>query len=373
MSNPYRNRPPHTFWKAGVSDCAASGVDPVTDVPFTLAQNHAVATAGSCFAQHISRTLVAQGFHYLVTETYQGKPGTVDENYGVFPARFANLYTSRQLVQLFDRAYGLSQPAVDWWQGKNQEFIDPFRPRIQAGGFATAELLLADREQHFAAVRAMFEQCQVFIFTLGLTETWMLPDGSALPLAPGVVANDSQDSAATFVNLGVGEIIADLDEFLAKFATVNPTAKIILTVSPVSLIATYENRHVLVSTIASKSILRAAAEDISKRHAHVAYFPSYEIITGPQTAAKFYAPDLREVTPEGVAYVMSIFTRHFLSSETKITNAAPPTKAPVMANAPQKLPTPAPAIGRTQEMTEQDTARMQEIADIICDEEAIVE
>ncbi len=36
MSNPYRNRPPHTFWKAGVSDCVVGGVDPVAATPFRI-------------------------------------------------------------------------------------------------------------------------------------------------------------------------------------------------------------------------------------------------------------------------------------------------------------------------------------------------
>ncbi len=305
---------------------------------------------------------MAQGLRYLVTETYQAKPGTGDESYGMFPARFGNVYTSRQLLQLFDRAYGLKRPKPDWWNGKEGGFIDPFRPRIQAGGFASVELLHADRERHFAAVRQMFEQCDVFIFTLGLTETWLdTTDGSAFPLAPGVVASGEHSSEAVFHNLGVAEVIADLDQFLEKFQTVNPAAKVILTVSPVALIATYEERHVLVSTIASKSILRAAADDICRRHKQVAYFPSYEIITGPQTGGRYYAPDLREVTDEGVAYVMSIFTKHYLSSANQpVLTASPPPAAHGIT--PER---PAP-------LTQEDTARLASVAAVICDEEAIV-
>ena len=56
MTNPYRGRPDYTFWRQGVSDNAASGVDPVVSAPFSIGPDDLIATAGSCFAQHISRT-----------------------------------------------------------------------------------------------------------------------------------------------------------------------------------------------------------------------------------------------------------------------------------------------------------------------------
>ena len=42
-------------------------------------------------------------------------------------------------------------------------------------------------------------------------------------------------------------------------------------------------------------------------HGDVDYVPSYEVITGAPTAARFYAEGLREVTPDGVAAAMSVF------------------------------------------------------------------
>lgn len=381
MGNPYRNRPAYTFWKSGVSEQFTAGIDPVVPPPFIVARSEAVATAGSCFAQHIARTLVERGFNYLVTERFRGAPGTHDENYGVFPARFGNVYTSRQLLQLFDHAYGLRVPKADAWRGTAGEFIDPFRPRVQAAGYPSIELLHADRQHHLAAVQRMFEGCQLFIFTLGLTETWMdAADGSAFPLAPGVVACDVADDAAVFRNLGVAEIVDDLNRFLDKFRAVNPTARVILTVSPVSLIATYEDRHVLVSTIVSKSILRAAADEICRQHQSVAYFPSYEIVTGPQTGGRFYAPDLREVTPEGVAFVMSIFARHYLGEAPSTgpmalapvdrARATPATGKSASTGSGPLLPTEPAAPGAAAEDA-QVKARMVEVAAIVCDEEAI--
>ena len=43
--------------------------------------------------------------------------------------------------------------------------------------------------------------------------------------------------------------------------------------------------------------------------------PSYEIITGPGSAGRYYAPDLREVRDVGVAHVMRIFEQHFIRGD----------------------------------------------------------
>ncbi|HZT88695.1 MAG TPA: GSCFA domain-containing protein [Stellaceae bacterium] len=354
--NPYSGRLAHTFWGAGVVDRLEQGVDPVVDVPFTLSRTDAIGTAGSCFAQHISRTLVQRGFNYLITEKFQGEFGTTDENYGMFPARFGNIYSPRQLLQLFERAYGLRQPRADWWRGKIGGFIDPFRPRIQTTGFPSVEALHADRERHLAAVRQMFEQCQAFVFTLGLTETWMSSvDGSVYPLAPGVVATEMPGADAKFHNFGVNETVSDMIEFLDRLAMVNPQVKVILTVSPVPLIATYEDRHVLVSTIASKSILRAAVEEVIRQRPDISYFPAYEIVTGPQARGRFYGQDLREVTTAGVSYVMSLFFRHYLATDIDNSTNTPDASA------------------QDVRLSMEDQQRFSDLAAIICDEEAIAQ
>ena len=95
-------------------------------------------------------------------------------------------------------------------------------------------------------------------------------------------------------------------------------------VSPVPLTATATGRHALVATTHSKSVLRAAAGQLADELDHVDYFPSYEIVTGFPYRAAFYAPNLRTVTPDGVAFVMW----HFFRALRPGTDTAPPTPAP---------------------------------------------
>ena len=310
---------------------------------------------GSCFAQHISRTLVKQRYQFLVTEHYVPAEGVSDENFGVFPARFGNIYTARQLLQLIERAYGERQD-TQFWPGRRDVIIDPFRPTIQSKGFGTVEFARLDRERHLSAVRTMFEQCDVFVFTLGLTEAWEFNDRrQCVSPGPWRSFSEAKDTDYRFHNFSVAEVVRDMLAALDRLFAVNPSVKVILTVSPVALIATYEDRHVLVSTVASKSILRAAADEIFRqRPSRVSYFPSYEIITGPQSGGRYFAPDLRDVTPEGVAYVMSLFSKHYLAAVPNTDSAAEIAAA------------------TGGELTAEDEQRMAEISAIICDEEEIV-
>jgi hypothetical protein len=311
--HPYADLPDYAFWRRAIERLSVEEVDPVVSVPFTISKTDRIATAGSCFAQYIGTTLAKHGFNYFVTEEKPLSPSATAENYGVFSARYANIYTTRQLSQLFERAFGASTPQDQIWQRNDGMFVDPFRPQIQKAGFPTALEMTADREVHLKAVRTMFEHCSVFIFTLGLTETWLSDvDGAAVPLAPFVDGSSTSGATYHFKNLEVPEMCEDLLTFVDRLRKVNPTVRVILTVSPVPLIATYEKRHVLVSTFASKAKLRVVADVITRKVPNVAYFPAYEIVTGPHSRGRYFDNDLRTVTPEGVAQVMTIFTRHFL-------------------------------------------------------------
>jgi hypothetical protein len=330
---PYADLSPAHVWRRGVSTVGRHLLDPVVAARFTIGRQDKVATAGSCFAQHIARKLQAAGFNYFIAERLRG--ATPEQararGYGVFSARFGNLYTVRQLLQLFERAHGSFAPAEDHWLRPDGRYADPYRPNVEDGGFATLDALQADRASHLAAVREMFREADVFVFTLGLTEGWRSrQDGAVFPLAPGVTAGEYDPGRHEFVNFDVAETVADLRAFLALLRGVNPRVRVLLTVSPVPLIATYEDRHVLTATTYSKAVLRVAAESIVREFDWVDYFPSFEIITGSFNAGMYYQPDAREVTEAGVAHVMRCFARHYLSgSEPAGTGSGVPLRGAV--------------------------------------------
>jgi hypothetical protein len=172
-----------------------------------------------------------------------------------------------------------------------------------------------DRKIHLTAVRRLVEELDVFVFTLGLTEMWeRIDDGTAFPVCPGCGAGTFDRDTYRFRNLTVRETIEDLEESIALIMDHNPSAKILLSVSPVPLIASYSQNHVLSATTYSKSVLRVAAEEVRNNHAHVDYLPAYEIITGPQARGRYIAEDLRNVLEPGVARVMQCFFDTFSTS-----------------------------------------------------------
>jgi hypothetical protein len=351
--NPYRGLPAHQYWRQSIAETPGPEVDPVVAAPFTITRRTAIATAGSCFAQHIARTLKQAGYNHMVVEPPPPElsPAQVEAgHWGAFSARYGNLYTARQLVQLVERAEGRFRPADIAWRRPDGRWVDPFRPQIEPAGHASRAEVIEARRPHLQAVRRMLRRVEVFVFTLGLTESWRArADGAVFPLAPGVVAGKMDPAAYEFVNFSTAEVLGDLHAFHAALRAINPGVKLVLTVSPVPLVATYEPRHVLVSTVASKSILRAAAEEFCRAVPECWYFPSYEIVTGPQARGTAFGPDLREVTEATVARVMSLFLRH----AAQVPPAMPAPRAPAQA---------APAI------PDAETAALFQV---LCDEEKL--
>lgn len=317
--NPYHGLPDHQFWRRAIERPAMADVDPVVHSPIVIAPTDRVATAGSCFAQHISRTLSASGFNYFVAEAAEGlaPEEATARNFGVFSCRYGNLYTARQLLQLFERAHGRLNPREQVWQRADGRFVDPFRPQIEPDGHASADEVLAAQATHLAAVRRMFAELDVFVFTLGLTEAWRsVEDGMVYPLAPGVAGGSYSPQRHEFVNFTAAEVVADMLLLIDGLRQVNPRARVLLTVSPVPLMATYEPRHVLSSTTYSKAVLRVAAQEIVGQRSDCAYFPSFEVITGNFNRGSYFEDDLRSVTAEGVAHVMRLFMQHCSSAAT---------------------------------------------------------
>jgi hypothetical protein len=327
MLHPYKNLPDHCFWPKAMGSPAPGHIDPITRSKL-IHPGEAVATMGSCFAQHLAKQIARSGLNYYVPE--QPAAGTAPEearrrNYGVFSARYGNVYTVRQALQLFDRAFGHFQPQERAWQRADGRWVDPFRPQVEPDGFESANAVIAASKDHLGHVRDIFTRSKWLVFTLGLTEGWTSrKDGAVFPIAPGVAGGSYDPELHAFHNFTLEETWADLDAFLAKVASVNPGAEVLLTVSPVALMATYEPRHVLVSTVLSKSVLRVAADMAEKKYPHVIYFPSFEIITSPAAAGRYYEDDLRQVTELGVSHVMRLFSRHFIDGK----GAAPAASAP---------------------------------------------
>lgn len=276
-----------------------------------LKKHHKIATAGSCFAQHIGRALKAQGYRWMDAEP---APAFMTEglkksfNYGVFSFRTGNIYTTALLRQWVGWALGKIPVPDEIWVDKEGRFFDPFRPTIEPDGFVSEEELHASRETTLKAIRSVVKSADLFVFTLGLTEGWVDQEHNYVyPMCPGTVAGTFREKDHAFHNFNYGEIRQALRETFGWIKEANPAVRFLLTVSPVPLTATAAGEHVLVATSYSKSTLRAVAGDMTASRADTDYFPSYEIISSFPFRAMFFEPNMRSVAPEGVQFVMKSF------------------------------------------------------------------
>lgn len=308
-NHPYRRQPDKAFWQKTVENRHPLDIANWYKPRFQIT-TQPIATAGSCFAQHIGRELRDMGFNFLDAEPAPGflpRKRWSEFGYGMYSARYGNVYTSRQLLQLLQRALGEFLPKEPAWK-KDGGVVDPFRPTIEAQPFANVDEMAASREHHLRCVAKMFEATEVFVFTLGLTEGWMSrADGSMFPVCPGAAGGEFSPEAYRFVNLAYPDVRGDMEDFIARVRQINPRMQIVLTVSPVPLMATATTQQVVVANSYSKSVLRAVAGYLQLKFPFVDYFPSYEMISSHVMHGQLYNPDMRTVATHGVKHVMGQF------------------------------------------------------------------
>jgi hypothetical protein len=331
--NPYRHIPARGFWRSAVAEPGLFGLSDLWHSAWTLPKDAVFATFGSCFAQHISRALMTRKMNWLNAEPAPGRtPADLAKkyNYGVFSARTGNIYTAAQLLIWARLAAGeRGADTVEMWTDGRGLVHDMLRPKIEPQGFVSA----AEAQASVAATARAFARCiteaDVFVFTLGLTEGWVnTRTGQSYSICPGTGVGTFDPAVHAFRNYTYPEIMRDLDLALEIIWRMNPNLRVLLTVSPVPLVATASGEHVLVATQYSKSVLRAVAGDLARSHAAVDYFPSYEIIAAPPTRAAFFEPNMRGIALDGVDLVM----RHFfagldLSEPARRAGQAPATEA----------------------------------------------
>lgn len=311
-SSPYSGLEPRAFWRSAVTDRAPLDPGDIYTPRFRIRRKARIVTAGSCFAQHVGRTLKGAGYNVLDTEP--PPPGMTNETaqkfgYNLYSARYGNIYTVRQLLQLLDEAEGASSPALPVWE-RNGRFYDACRPSVEPDGLDSPEQVAAHRKDHLAAVLEAFRAAEVFVFTFGLTEAWVHTEtGTVYPTAPGTIAGQHDPAVFSFKNYTYREIMSDFVEFRRRMMAHNPGMTFLITVSPVPLTATASGQHVEVATCYSKSVLRAVCGDLHDRFRNVDYYPSFEIITSQNARGAYYEANKRNVSEQGVATAMGVFLK----------------------------------------------------------------
>jgi hypothetical protein len=157
-------------------------------------------------------------------------------------------------------------------------------------------------------------QCRVVIITLGLVEVWRdkianifvntTPFPNALSRYPDRYEFHITNFTQNLANL------EHIHSLLGQFG--HPDVHIVVTVSPVPLMATFSTEDIVLANTYSKSLLRTVAQEWAAAHENVHYFPSYEIVQNSERAIT-WGEDLRHVQGKVVQHIMNLFLANYLS------------------------------------------------------------
>ncbi len=294
---------------------ASEEMYPFPDVPeLKISRETAIASMGSCFAREIKDVLIDRGYSYIREEA--DHPASKHAS-----AAWERTYNSFSMKQIFEYTFDNWRPRVRWWKTPVSGIIqDPYRRVILYKSMAEAE---ADFERHCMASRAALERAEVLILTFGLTEIWEDKiDGSVICLPSGPYVNEGGDmSRYCFRVSRYHENLANMENIHELMKAHNPGCKLIVTVSPVHLWATFrKDLDVISASWNSKATLRAAVDEFVSRHENVFYFPAFEMaVTYRVMLGKPLFTEGREpfhVNKETVNFIMDNFFRIF-SDESK--------------------------------------------------------
>ena len=162
-------------------------------------------------------------------------------------------------------------------------------------------------------VSSRIAQCRVVIITLGLVEVWRDKIANTfINTAPIHEALSSHADRYEFQISDFGQNLTNLEQvhaLLSQFG--HPDFHVVVTVSPVPLMATFSTQDVVIANTYSKSMLRAVAQEWAAAHENVHYFPSYEIVLNSERTV-IWEEDLRHVRGPVVHHIIGIFLEHYL-------------------------------------------------------------
>jgi hypothetical protein len=302
-------------WPGSFENPPVDGNFPAPDTGrFAIARQTPIASIGSCFAREIKRRLIQRDYNYLTAET--SHPASIHAS-----AAWERVYSTHGLRQIFEYTFEQWHPDLRWWTApKSKQIQDPYRRVILYKNLKDAE---SDFEQHRHHSRNVLQQAEVLILTLGLTEIWQdTIDGSVICVPAGPYVDEGGDMRRYRFRVSrYAENLNNLERIYDIMATHNPDCKIIVTVSPVNLWATFRRDiDVISASCNSKATLRSAADEFTERHENVYYFPAFEMATiyQPLNGRTYFSDgsDNFHINKATVKFIMQHFFKFFATHES---------------------------------------------------------
>ena len=231
----------------------------ITLAPFAIEPRERMLFVGSCFADNIGRRFVDDKFRATVNP------------YGV-------MYNPASIMHTVKR-----------WTG---ELVDAQSEASDSGSDVS---------------QAINEAPQTAVFTLGTNHVYVLNETGE------IVDNCRKRPQRLFTEreLSVDECADYLRDAVTMLRQINPSVRIIITVSPIRYA-----KYGFHGSQLSKATLLLAADKLTKEMDNVVYFPAYEIVNDELRDYRFYREDMLHPTDQAVEYIWQRFGETFFSKQT---------------------------------------------------------
>lgn len=293
---------------------------PAARASFSIGATDTVYAIGSCFARNVEKALEGAGLRVLSREFDLGEIGASIED----GANFFNKYSIHSVLN--EIRWALER---DTFPGADIAY-EIGRDRYVDAQLGMARLdfpidtILAFRHRYLDAIRAVVD-ADVVILTLGYVETWFDRKLDLyLNVMPPTQMIKAEPDRFEFRVLSYHDVLAGLNDLYAllqKYRT--KPLKMLVTVSPVPLLATFRDMDVLVANAYSKSVQRAALDEFLIGKTGVDYFPSFEFVTLSNPSVAWSRGDYRHVSQDVINRIMDSVMQSYLGRGTD--GAAPET------------------------------------------------
>lgn len=253
---------------------------------------------GSCFARNIELELIYRDIPVLSKRIVSPK-----EEFDYRPTGVVNKYTTASMLNELE--WVLTPPSPeDVLIETDTGWVDfQLHTTVSVSQARAIERRRYMTEDYFARIRT----ADVMIMTLGLVETWLdTKSGFHLNMAPSQGEIRKHPGRFRLVRTDVATNLKCLERMWEILAEISPRCRIVVTVSPVPMSASFWGDDVIVANMYSKSTLKAAAQSFVDAHDNVEYFPSYELVMMSRREAVFL-PDWIHVEDNCVGRVLDAF------------------------------------------------------------------
>lgn len=282
---------------------------------FGITQRDALFCIGSCFAREVEQALKRLGFDVL--SIVRNLPQSGRRN-----AADAGMFNKYTVAAIFnelrwaldpDSVYSDKDVLIENHEGLYEDY------QLSGSNYADT---LAEAQAFRAAFNASFSsirQADVLVLTLGLSEAWFDRNtGLFLNVAPSQPLVRRYPDRFELHVFDYEETLVYLERIHGLLQThCKPDLRILITVSPVPLLATFRAADVMVANAYSKAVLRAAVEKFASGRDNVSYFPSFEFVSNSAPQAVWGDVDFRHVDRYFVEHIMaSVLTSYCEPSDT---------------------------------------------------------